>query len=360
VIKIDKYNCEAFFLDYWENRLSDRQEAELFHFLKENPHLRPVFESFESIGLEPEKEILYAHKATLKSSVIEGSAGIDAGNYTDYLIRASENELNEQEHRDLDIFLKKNPALRNEYRLYKLAYVEPDEEILFAQKDQLYRKASRTISLPGIYRMVAAAAIIMISFGLYQLYLKPDGPSSVQHGPEPNYLSMEMIPAGPLYTYTIPEASLHRRHIPSPAIHLPGPKYQPVSSMPVLAFRSKLQISAGNQASLALQLPYLPAQLIIDDYLFEQQRQYFAEQEQVKERTLFGRIINGLFKKVTDEVEPTLSATQGLRDGKVSFWDLAESGIDGYNYLTNNDVMLVRTLDEKGKTRKVRLLTNNQ
>jgi hypothetical protein len=360
VIRIDKYNYEAFFLDYWENRLSDQQEAELFHFLKENPDLVPVFESFESIGLEPETEIFFPNKENLKSRIIEGSADIDADNYMDHMIAAAENDLDEQKHLQLGTFLQKNPALRDEYRLYQLARVKPDEEIVFAQKDKLYKNASRTISLPGIYRLAAAAALILISFGLYQLYFTSVGLNEIQRNAEPQSISMEMILAGPIYNNGIPKPRLQYRQLPTPTMNLPAPKYEAISTMPVLAYRSELQTSPENDEALALRIPYLPAQLIIDDYLYDQQRQYYAEREPLKGRSLFGRIINGLFHKVSEEVEPTLSATQRFRDGKVSFWDLAESGIDGYNYITNKDVMLVRTLDEKGKTLKVRLISSDQ
>jgi hypothetical protein len=276
------------------------------------------------------------------------------------MIAAFENDLDEQDRRNLDTFLQKNPALRSEYLFYQLARVESNEEIVFSQKGKLYQKASTTISLPGIYRLVAAAALILISFSLYQFYFKAVGPSGNQRDPEPHALSMEMILAGPLNTYAIPMASLQYRKLPSPIIKLPGPKYEPISSLPVLAFRSELQVSPENREALALQLPYIPTQLIIDDYLYDQQRKYLAIQEPVKERSLFGRIINGLFNKVSDEVEPALTAGEEFRTNNRSFWDLAESGINGFNNLTNNDVILVRTLDEKGKTRKVRLLNNNQ
>ena len=360
MIRVDKYNYEAFFLDYWENRLTEQQEAELFRFLKANPDLRPVFESFEGIRIDPETDILHPNKENLKSDIIEGSAGINAGNYEEYLIAASENDLDEQEHRHLDAFLHKNPAIKSEFRLFRLARMKADDDILFSHKDKLYQKASGTITLKGMYRLAAAAALILISFGLYQLFFNSGSSSGTQRYKDYQSLSMETIPAGPIHHHTLPGPQLQPRQLPSISLSLPYPKYDPITTMPLLAYRSELQTSSQNNKTLALQLPYLPVRLIIDDYLYDQQRQYLAEQGPRKERSLFGRIIGGLFNRVSDEVEPTLSATKELREGKLSFWDLAESGIDGYNYITNNDVLLVRTLDKKGKTRKVRLLSNNQ
>jgi anti-sigma factor RsiW len=54
-MNINRNNCEAFFLDYYEGTLSDAQVAEMFAFLKSNPDLREVFESFSDVSVDTDK-----------------------------------------------------------------------------------------------------------------------------------------------------------------------------------------------------------------------------------------------------------------------------------------------------------------
>ncbi len=67
-MKIDKHNCEAVFLDYYEKNLSPMEVAEMLFFLEENPEMKKVFENYEAIVLEHEK-INFPDKESIKKKI---------------------------------------------------------------------------------------------------------------------------------------------------------------------------------------------------------------------------------------------------------------------------------------------------
>ena len=108
--KIDKYNYEAFFLDYRENKLDARQEAMLFAFLEEHPDLKIEFEAFEDLSFQPTAKVEFPDKESLKSGVIQDAGNINVSNYEEFLITSIENGLNNDQQHQLEMFLYNNPA----------------------------------------------------------------------------------------------------------------------------------------------------------------------------------------------------------------------------------------------------------
>jgi hypothetical protein len=340
VIKIDKYNYEAFFLDYWENRLDDAQREQLRQFLEENPRLRDEFNAFQGIAFEPDPVVHYPDKSKLKSAIIEVAGVINAENYRDYMAASYEGDLDRALEENLEEFLRKNPFLRDEQRLYKLARVSPDTHILYPHKESLYQKPTLSFNLPRLYRIAAAAAVLAILFGVYQFFLRPGMPPAGHDERNSPSLAMKPLTASLKTTHFRPELAGQSRNIPDPILRLSERKTEPLLPMPALAMQTPLATEDAGLELLAFQRPS-PAMRLNGE-----------------EQTLAGRIISGLFRNISDRVEPTMASTEELRNKKMTFWDLAESGINGYNYLTNNDVVLVRTLDEEGRTRKVRLMNS--
>jgi len=130
--------------------------------------------------------------------------------------------------------------------------------------------------------------------------------------------------------------------------------------MPSLETSPILLSSINANALLTLSEPLIPPSLIIYQYRIDQQELLLANENSSKDKTLVGKIISGLFKNVSDRVQPDKESMDEMKPDRVSFWDLAESGITGYNYLTDNDVILVRTIDKDGKTKKVRFLRDDE
>jgi len=360
VSKIDKYNYEAFFLDYRENKLDARQEAMLFAFLEEHPDLKIEFEAYEDFSFQPQSKVEFPDKERLKSGVIQDAGNINISNYEEFLIASIENALDQDQQHQLEIFLHQNPAIKHELALFEKTKLSADPVIKFEQKEKLYRQSTGYISMPNIYRAIAAAASLLILFGLYQLLLKPQVTPEKKNSER--IAAYTMIIKG---TGQIPNSNhLDIDHQASSNILT---NYQSVThrvndirQLPSLEASPTLLAGIDASTQLTLSEPLIPPSLIIHQYRIDQQEAFLADNNSSKDKTLVGKIISGLFKNVSDRVQPDKEAMDEMKSDRVSFWDLAESGISGYNYLTDNDVILVRTIDKDGKTKKVRFLRDDE
>jgi anti-sigma factor RsiW len=135
-MNINRNNCEAWFLDFYEGNLSDGQVKELFAFLEQNPEMRELFESFEDVSFDPEKHISFEGKDALKKTVL-ASPGISESNYEEYLVGALEGILSAAEQKELDLFLAAHPGKQAELVLLRKTIFEPDAEIVFEGKEAL-------------------------------------------------------------------------------------------------------------------------------------------------------------------------------------------------------------------------------
>ncbi len=139
-MKINRNNAEAWFLDYYEGRLSKEGVEELFAFLVLNPDLREVFDSYDAVAFSPDSKVTFGLKDVLKKQA-PAADGISEANYEEFLVGAVEGTLNANEQRLLDAFLAQHPDKRKELELLRRAILEPEEEIVFEGKDALKKSA---------------------------------------------------------------------------------------------------------------------------------------------------------------------------------------------------------------------------
>ncbi|HET6989975.1 MAG TPA: hypothetical protein VFJ43_01575, partial [Bacteroidia bacterium] len=137
-MKINKDNCEAFFLDYYEGNLSKEGVEELFAFLTLNPEMRELFDSYDEVSFSPDKQIQFEGKAGLKKSV-DSSDGINESNYEEYFVSEVEGLLNAEEKAQLEKFIVLNPAKRNELELLRETILKPDTSVVFEDKNSLMK-----------------------------------------------------------------------------------------------------------------------------------------------------------------------------------------------------------------------------
>lgn len=143
-MNINRHNCEAFFLDYYEKNLSPVEVAELFLFLEENPDLKQAFDNYEEFFLEREK-LDFPDKAYLKKKF--SASGIDEilvseinrSNYEEFFIASTENLLSDEQKQKLNAFLNEHPALQDEFLLYQKCKLQA-EEFCFEKKESLKKE----------------------------------------------------------------------------------------------------------------------------------------------------------------------------------------------------------------------------
>lgn len=137
---INRNNAEAWFLDYYEGRLSKEGVEELFAFLVLNPDLREVFDSYDAVAFSPDSKVTFDLKDVLKKQAPPAD-GISGSNYEEFMVGAVEGTLNANEQQLLDTFLAQHPDKRKELELLRRAILEPEENIVFEGKDALKKSA---------------------------------------------------------------------------------------------------------------------------------------------------------------------------------------------------------------------------
>lgn len=135
-MKIERNNCEAWFLDYYEGNLSEGQVRELFAFLELHPDLREIFDSYEAVSFDPDQLVKFDAKSDLKKTE-EVPAGISGSNYEEYIVGAVEGTLTPEEEKQLENFLAAHPGKREELDLLRKTILEPETGIVFEDKNAL-------------------------------------------------------------------------------------------------------------------------------------------------------------------------------------------------------------------------------
>ncbi len=173
-MNINKSNYEEFLIDFIEGNLKPELKKEMDLFLDAHPEIREEVESFEFINISTPKNITFDFKADLKQTGINSTQNISESNYEEYLIASSENDLSNNEEKELNQFLEINPQLDQTNKLYKLSKATPSLAIVFEDKKSL--KKSLFIKRRWYYAVSAAASVLI----LISIFLNPfSSPDSI-------------------------------------------------------------------------------------------------------------------------------------------------------------------------------------
>lgn len=176
--RIDRDNYEVFFIDYFDGKLSEESKQALYVFLKKHPDLREEFESYEEIKLsEPESE-KYPDKENLKKPDATSVKNINAANFDDFLIASQEGDLTEDEEETLSLFLQKNPHLGQYALFYEKAIFQPDNHIIYPDKENLKKTAAPFLVRNKKTALFAIAASVLLLIGLF--VFRNDGPERIK------------------------------------------------------------------------------------------------------------------------------------------------------------------------------------
>jgi hypothetical protein len=158
---VNRDNYEEYFLLYTDNELSDAERIAVEEFIKENADLRGELIMMQQLKLKPEQNIFFGDKNILFRESGE-NATIAHNNYEEYFLLYADNELNADDKKKVEEFVSSNAALRQEFELLLITQVGPDNNIVFPNKEILYRKSERRIMFLPWMRVAVAAAILLL------------------------------------------------------------------------------------------------------------------------------------------------------------------------------------------------------
>lgn len=158
-MKIDRHNYEEYFILYWDNELTAVQKQAVEEFVQQNPDVQEEFRVFGETRFIPDGEKLFADKEFLQT----GSA-VNITNIEERLLSYIDDELSAEEEKAVEKYAAHYPAVKKELEILQRTKLQPETEIVFADKSVLYRREEKTpvISMTW-FRVAVAAAIILIA-----------------------------------------------------------------------------------------------------------------------------------------------------------------------------------------------------
>jgi len=176
-MNIDRHNYEEYFLLYIDNELSVDQKKQVELFVRENPDLEEELVMLKQSRLIPDGSIVFDKKHLLmKEEIAADSANnsfINLNNYEQWLIMYVDDELNAQERLAVEKFARAHPHVQEEVTIFLQTKLQP-EEIVFPNKEILYKRETTVRVISMQWWKVAVAAVLVIAAGitLYSIFNK--------------------------------------------------------------------------------------------------------------------------------------------------------------------------------------------
>src|SRR5205085_7129195 len=90
-------------------------------------------------------------------------------NYEEYLISYIDNELNDAERMAFFKFVMANPQVEEELAIYQQTKLQPEKEIVFENKQILYRREEKVKVITIQWWKIAVAAAVILAAGITTL-----------------------------------------------------------------------------------------------------------------------------------------------------------------------------------------------
>jgi anti-sigma factor RsiW len=152
-------NYEEFFILYMDNELSDDQVKMVDAFLLEHPDLRSEFEMLVSTKL-PMEEFNFDKNDLLADNMKLSSIDEELLLYID-------NELPADKKKRVELELSANKHYQLEHQLLMKTRLDASEAIAYPNKNELYRRTERVISMKVWMRVAAAVVIVAVGGIVY-------------------------------------------------------------------------------------------------------------------------------------------------------------------------------------------------
>lgn len=347
-MKINLHNYEALLLDHLEGRLSKQQSALLKAFINSHPELG----GWEQLTAELPQLTVPQLNFPAKDQLFQADeADLPAYSPSDeMMIKAVEGMASESEQAQLQQWLQNSAELRQTYRLFELTKLKADTGIVFPHKQKL-RKTALLATRPGFARWSAAAAIALLA-GWGWWFMANDVP--MPSAPNAQVLvantqvetpKNELPPKNIEQEKPLPKnraSQVLKNQKAQPATKKTTTREKPHALPPMRNSNTVIQLNLARLQT--------PAMLMFEPSLHDQLN-LVAILEQMPEfapTTLNSaprRVAGNLMNRAIAALKPMKSSLSE----NTALWNLAQSGVNTYNFLTDKDVQLVKTTHSSGQ-----------
>ena len=158
---INRHNYEIYFIDYYEGNLPPDREEELMAFFEANPDLKKEFEEYSAEPLLADQNIIFRNKKSLKKEESKPEYSENDQMAIAYL----EGDLSADDKLRAESMLDEDDNFQQLHKDYLRTRSVADYSITYPDKAVLKKKSNVAFLLPPYLRYAAAAAII-ISIGI--------------------------------------------------------------------------------------------------------------------------------------------------------------------------------------------------
>jgi hypothetical protein len=347
---INIHNYEQYFLDHLEGNLSPALEKELSIFLAAHPELKPLLEDFDPVPIPPDEKVIFHPKERLKKNIV-ATPNIHEGNVEEWMISAIEGLLEPLREKELAEFIQRNPVFRKEFDVYRKTRLNKDESIFFPNKEMLVKKA-QVFSFNRVMWVAASiAAAILLFFGI-RFFITP-----VEDTLKSNPVQIA--------THSV-EAEIHDTQIPSshPVENLTNSNPHAGNDLEKPVRRTALNHNpAQRQAPFRVENAYppnpIPSEQDILALVKMKKVRKTAAQTLQNDKPLIVKVADNLFARAERNVKDNIPLDR-IGKQKFGFWGLLNSGIKGYNTVTDRNIELFVRRDDDGKVSSYTLVENDR
>lgn len=351
-MKINRNNYEIFFLDYHEGNLTPAMVEELLIFVENNPDLKEEFENFEEIIIPVDESIKFDIKDGLKKTSFINTENINEENYEKLFIAFFESDLSENEKTKLFDFIDRNPSLKKEFDLTGKIHLKADKTIIYENKSSLKKYPFSTRKI--ISYSVSIAASLLILVGIYFL-MTPNQNTGKYAGNIPSKLPINnKIIQLENIALPFPEELAFINNFSSFIDEYQSMEH-PKSNLTKISQLNQNKIIHEVFAFTEFDIPSVISPryeylALYEDIKMAESIQYASNNNfDFANKTLPGKIIAYAFNSIKNIFRKNVDPVIENSTNNPALWAIAQAGISGYNYFTDNDVKLQKKLDESGK-----------
>ncbi len=160
-MNITRHNYEEYFVLYLDNELGsdDRRQVELF--VQENADLKQEMDWMLQSRLAPDTSVVFDNKEQLMK--VSGTVSINTTNYEEWLLLYIDNELSAEQKTAVEQFAAAHPVVKTGLDILQKTKLQAEEEIVFPNKEILYRKEDKVRIIAIRWWKIAVAAVFLIA-----------------------------------------------------------------------------------------------------------------------------------------------------------------------------------------------------
>lgn len=232
-MNINRNNYEEFFLLYADNELTAAEKSAVDVFVTAHPDLKEELDMLLQSVL-PAEDMHFFDKESLYRTTSTDQL-VNMTNFESFFVRYSDEELSNDEKAATEQFVYSHPEFQADFELIQQARMTPDQQVVFPDKQLLYRGEKKEEKpVFRIWFSVAAAAIVLLLAGLF--WLRTEKPVTEENTGIAGNTTVTPKPA----TVT-GSGKTTQKTSPAPVTNLPEERSTNSKEQPILAQSKKTQ-----------------------------------------------------------------------------------------------------------------------